>query len=53
MRNKVLLGIGVAVAVAGYVLSKQYKGCLKRIVNRFPDAHTKLNKIKEFNKGVK
>lgn len=51
MRNKVLLGIGVA--VAGYVLSKQYKDCLKRIVNRFPDSTTKLNKFKEFNKGVK
>lgn len=51
MRNKILLGIGVA--VAGYVLSKQYKGCLKRIMNRFPDAHTKLSKIKEFDKGVK
>ena len=53
MRNKVLLRIGVAVAVVGYVLSKQYKDCLKRIVNRFPDAHTKLSKIKEFDKGVK
>lgn len=51
MRNKILLGIGVA--VAGYVLSKQYKGCLKRITNRFPDSLTKLNKIKEFNKGAK
>ena len=51
MRNKVLLGIGVA--VAGYVLSKQYKDCLKRIMNRFPDANTKLSKIKEFDKGVK
>lgn len=51
MRNKVLLGIGVA--VTGYILSKQYKSCLKRIVNRFPDANTKLSKIKEFNKGVK
>ena len=51
MRNKVLLGIGVA--VVGYLLSKQYKGGLKRITNRFPDAHTKLSKIKEFDKGVK
>ena len=53
MRNKVLLGIVVAVDVAVYVLSKQYEGCLKRITNRFPDALTKLNKIKEFNKGAK
>ena len=51
MRNKVLLGIGVA--VAGYVLSKQYKGCIKRITNRFPDAYTKLSKIKVFDKLVK
>ena len=51
MRNKVLLGIGVV--VTGYVLSKQYKGSLKRITNRFPDAYTKLSKIKEFDKGVK
>ena len=47
MRNKILLGIGIT--IAGYVLSKQYKDG----VNRFPDATTKLNKFKEFNKGVK
>lgn len=51
MRNKILLGIGIT--ITGYVLSKQYKDGVKRITNRFPDATTKLNKFKEFNKGVK
>lgn len=51
MRNKILLGIGSA--IVGYCLLKQYKSNIDRLTNRFPDAHTKLNKIKEFNKGVK
>ena len=51
MRNKILLGIGIT--IAGYVLSKQYKDGVNRIMNRFPDATTKLNKFKEFNKGAK
>lgn len=51
MRNKVLLGIGIA--IFGYYLNKQYKANIERVLNRFPDANTKLRKINEFNKGVK